>query len=81
MKRRKFRIDQITDKFSFVIVHLVIWALRSKLNIHAISQLETYMENGNHVITDELLVKHFAYIGVVMMGIALGIGFVANYIG
>lgn len=38
------------------------------------------MEDNNHIISDEELAKHFAYIGVIMVGIAFGIGFLANYI-
>ena len=39
------------------------------------------MNHETHVITDEELVKHFSYIGALMVAIAVGIGVVANYIG
>ena len=37
--------------------------------------------NNDHDISDEELMKHFAYVGALMVGIALVIGFVANSIG
>ena len=39
------------------------------------------MDSEHHDISDELLMKHFTYIGVLMVGIALAIGVVANNIG
>lgn len=39
------------------------------------------MENQNHIVSDEALVKHFAYIGLVTFGVALLLGSVANLVG
>ncbi len=39
------------------------------------------MDHGHDVVSDEVLGKHFVYVGVLMMAVALCIGFVANYIG
>lgn len=39
------------------------------------------MEQVNEVISDEMLTKHFVYVGAGMMAVALIIGFMANYIG
>jgi len=39
------------------------------------------MEEVHNEISDELLGKRLTYIGVLMVVVALGIAFVANYLG
>ena len=38
------------------------------------------MENAQ-ALSDNVVAKHFAYIGVIMVGVAFFLGFMANYIG
>ena len=39
------------------------------------------MDHGHDTVSDEVLGKHFVYVGAMMMAVALVIGFVANNIG
>ena len=39
------------------------------------------MDNEHHLVSDEVMVKHFAYIGLVTFGVAVLLGSVANLFG